>query len=120
MEQPDLETEIKELMWQYVGLVRSAPGLRKALRRFQELTQQVDERAYRVRNLLQAALCVVQGALLREEAAVASGKIIRNLDPRGASRIIHRNDLPEPQVVPRSPKPGSASRKERALREETE
>lgn len=122
VEQPDLETEIKELMWQYVGLVRSAPELRKALRRFQELTQQVDERAYRVRNLLQAALCVVQGALLREESR---GGHFRqdHPEPRSAwreRRIIHRNDLPEPQVVPRSPKPGSASRKERALREETE
>lgn len=104
VKQHELEAEIKELMWQHAGLIRSREGLAEAERRLVELTDRVHGQAYRVRNMLQTARCIVRGALLREESR---GGHFRHDFPEPQDtwrnlRIVHRIDKDEPQVVPRS------------------
>jgi L-aspartate oxidase len=65
-------SEIQELMWKEVGIVRSASGLKQAVTRLEEMTAQVSRphsrREFEARNLQIAGLLVARSALAREES----------------------------------------------------
>jgi L-aspartate oxidase len=70
-------SDIRELMWDYVGLVRSTPRLRRAERRFELIAREVEEYYKRtritvelleLRNLAQVALLIAKSALSRRES----------------------------------------------------
>jgi len=71
------ELEIRNLMWDYVGIVRSDQLLNRALRRLTVIRSEVEEYYKRtrvseqlleVRNLAQTAVMIVECALLRHES----------------------------------------------------
>lgn len=70
-------SEIRELMWDYVGLVRSTHRLRRAIRRLAVIAREVEEYYKRtritvelleLRNLAQVALLIATSALARPES----------------------------------------------------
>ncbi len=69
--------ELRLLMWDYVGIVRSNRRLNKALKRIELIKSEIDEfyanfkvsnNLLELRNLAQVAQLIVQSALLREES----------------------------------------------------
>jgi L-aspartate oxidase len=69
--------EIRDIMWDYVGLVRSTPRLRRAERRLTLIAREVEEYYKRtritvalveLRNLAQVALLIALSALSRRES----------------------------------------------------
>lgn len=69
--------EIRRLMWNYVGIVRTRRRLLRAQRRLQLIAQEVKEDWWRfhltadlveLRNITQVALLIVEGALARQES----------------------------------------------------
>lgn len=64
--------QVREIMWDDVGVVRSGSGLQRALHRLQELGANVGQPATRrcceARNLQQAAWLITRSALAREES----------------------------------------------------
>lgn len=68
----ELVGEIQDLMWQDVGIVRSGPGLARAIERLRALSPRVTNprtrRSYEARNLHTAGLLVARSALAREES----------------------------------------------------
>jgi len=64
--------ELQDLMWQDVGIVRVAAGLRRAIERLGEISSRVahplTRRAWEALNLCQAGLLVARSALAREES----------------------------------------------------
>jgi L-aspartate oxidase len=69
--------EVRRLMWNYVGIVRSQKRLNRARQRIAMLEQEIEDyyQGYRVtsdllecRNLIQVATLVVESALLRKES----------------------------------------------------
>jgi L-aspartate oxidase len=79
----DVIREIQDLMWQDVGIVREAEGLKRAIGRLEEisprLARPVNRRGWEALNLCDAGLLVSRCALAREES-------------RGAH---YRTDFPE-------------------------
>jgi L-aspartate oxidase len=67
-----LVQQVKELMWQQVGIVRTASGLKRAIHELQRLRdclpQPCNRSACEAANLLQAALLITRSALAREES----------------------------------------------------
>lgn len=65
-----LETAIRRLLWERVGLARNATGLQGALERLGrlEVEHPVAERTVEERNLMQAARLLATAALAREES----------------------------------------------------
>jgi L-aspartate oxidase len=65
-------SEIQDLMWKDVGIVRSGTGLKQALTRLDSLRNQVEHphtrRAHEARNLHLAGSLVARSALAREES----------------------------------------------------
>jgi L-aspartate oxidase len=65
-------SEIQELMWNHVGIVRAAPALRQGILRLQEIGKQLahprTRREYEARNLQIAGSLVARCALAREES----------------------------------------------------
>jgi L-aspartate oxidase len=68
----DLMSQMQDLMWRDVGIVRDATGLRRAIQQLENLTARVahprSRRAYEVKNIHQTALLVARSALAREES----------------------------------------------------
>jgi L-aspartate oxidase len=64
--------EIKDLMWQDAGIVRTGKGLKQAIEQLQKLGPRVahpqTRRAYEAQNLHAVALLVARSALAREES----------------------------------------------------
>ncbi|SVM49055.1 L-aspartate oxidase [Klebsiella pneumoniae] len=69
--------ELRLLMWDYVGIVRTTRRLERALRRINMLQQELDEYYARfrvsnnlleLRNLVQVAELIVRCAMLRKES----------------------------------------------------
>jgi L-aspartate oxidase len=65
-------SELQELMWKHVGIVRTGSGLKQAVTRLEELGQTLSRphsrREFEARNLLIAGLLVARSALAREES----------------------------------------------------
>jgi len=68
----DVIRDIQDLMWQEVGIVRSADGLKQAIQRLEEISPGLahprDRRGWEALNLCQAGLLVARCALAREES----------------------------------------------------
>ena len=80
----EIKNEMKEVMWEHVGIFRTHEGLEYAVKRLEELyIESLDiaidykelscsnpelEEAYRVPKMLKVALCVAYGAYLRKES----------------------------------------------------
>lgn len=71
--------QIQDVMWQDVGIVRSASGLKHAIQSLAQLTDRVAKprtrRAYEALNLYQNGLLVSRAALAREESRGAHYRI---------------------------------------------
>lgn len=72
---PDVEAfirEVRAIMWNEVGVVRSGSGLKHALRRLQDLGADfgtaTTRRCYEAHNMQQAGLLITRSALAREES----------------------------------------------------
>jgi len=65
-------TQIQELMWKQVGIVRTAQGMKQAIRGLEEMTAILSyprtRREYEARNLQIAGALVARSALAREES----------------------------------------------------
>lgn len=65
-------TQLQELMWKEVGIVRAGAGLKSAIQRIEELRNQVSmphgRREFEARNMHIAGLLVARAALAREES----------------------------------------------------
>jgi L-aspartate oxidase len=69
--------EIRRVMWNYVGIVRSEHRLKRALSRIENIRQEIDEYWWRnrvsnevleVRNLAAVALLTIRSAMARKES----------------------------------------------------
>ncbi|MGE5206118.1 MAG: L-aspartate oxidase [Chlamydiota bacterium] len=72
---PDVEAftrEVRDIMWNEVGIVRSGSGLKRGLHRLQDLGAALGpattRRCYEARNLQQTGLLIARSALAREES----------------------------------------------------
>lgn len=79
---PDVEAfirEVRDIMWNEVGVVRSGSGLRRALHRLQELGVSLGaattRRCHEARNIQQAGVLITRSALAREESRGAHYRI---------------------------------------------
>lgn len=80
--------ELRLLMWDYVGIVRTTKRLERALRRITMLQQEIDEyyanfrvsnNLLELRNLVQVAELIVRCAMMRKESRGCTLRwIIRN------------------------------------------
>jgi L-aspartate oxidase len=59
---------IRDVMWDYAGIARTARGLRTARERLAEIETRLDPGMTEERNMLQTAQLVVEAALLRKES----------------------------------------------------
>jgi L-aspartate oxidase len=75
----ELVREIQDLMWQDVGIVRHAQGLKRSIEKLQNLGPRVahpkTRRAYEAANMHTAGLLVARSALAREESRGAHYRI---------------------------------------------
>ncbi len=60
--------DIRDVMWSYAGIARTARGLRVALDRLDEIATRLPDGATEEQNMLQTAQLVVEGALIRKES----------------------------------------------------
>jgi L-aspartate oxidase len=98
--------EIRQLMWDYVGIVRSTKRLQRASARLRNLTQEVKEYYWQhavtpdvieLRNLVLVASLIVDSALSRRESRGLHTTIdYPNTDPRSAQDTIIRKALSPP------------------------
>ena len=61
-------TMVRETMWRYAGIVRSAEGLRTCLATLDEIARRLPDGATEEENLVDTARLIARGALLREES----------------------------------------------------
>jgi L-aspartate oxidase len=59
---------VREAMWQYAGIDRTAKGLRSCLERLHEIEARLPEGATEEANMVQTARLIAEGALLRKES----------------------------------------------------
>ncbi len=68
----DLISQVRDLMWSKVGIVRDGSGLRQAVEKLQSLQRRTAQpgarRAFEARNILTSGLLVARAALAREES----------------------------------------------------
>jgi L-aspartate oxidase len=89
-----VESEIRRLMWDAVGLVRTGQGLREALARLGGLEAGLAETAGAVRNLVTLARLVATAALARPESRGAHFRADHPLaDPAWRRRILLTPEL---------------------------
>ena len=60
--------EIRELMWTYASIARTAPGLRRCLAALQQLGERLPPGATEERNLHTTATLVTEASLMRKES----------------------------------------------------
>ncbi len=60
--------EIRELMWTYASIARTAPGLRRCLAALQQIGERLPPGATEERNLLTTATLVTEASLMRKES----------------------------------------------------
>ena len=61
-------TQVRNIMWNYAGIVRTGEGLDKAQRELAALMASEASRLYPVANLLETAMLIVQSAYARQES----------------------------------------------------
>jgi L-aspartate oxidase len=89
-----VESEVRRLMWDAVGLVRTGQGLREALARLGGLEAGLAETAGAVRNLVTLARLVATAALARPESRGAHFRADHPLtDPAWRRRILLTPEL---------------------------
>jgi L-aspartate oxidase len=75
----DLISQVQDLMWREVGIVRDGKGLRRAIEQLETLAPRIahphSRRAYEAQNIHQAGLLVARSALAREESRGAHYRI---------------------------------------------
>jgi L-aspartate oxidase len=59
---------VRATMWQHVGIVRNARGLRRALAALRDIERRLPEGATEEANLVQTAQLITQAALRRRES----------------------------------------------------
>jgi L-aspartate oxidase len=59
---------IRDVMWDYAGIARTARGLRTALERLDDIGERLPEGATEEVNMLQTAQLIVEAALMRKES----------------------------------------------------
>ena len=59
---------IRQVMWDYCGIDRSAKGLRVGLDKLKEIESRLPEGATEEANMVQTSLLIADGALLRKES----------------------------------------------------
>jgi L-aspartate oxidase len=68
-------TELRELMWQYVGVERSEAGLSRAEHELEQMANELGDRPGELQNLIAVASLVTRGARLRTESRGAHHRI---------------------------------------------
>ncbi|PYX79880.1 MAG: L-aspartate oxidase [Acidobacteria bacterium] len=75
----DLISQVHDLMWRDVGIVRDGSGLRRAVQQLESLASRIahphSRRAHEAQNIHQAGLLVARSALAREESRGAHYRI---------------------------------------------
>jgi len=75
----DLISQVQDLMWRDVGIVRDGKGLRRAIHELDALAPRIahphSRRAHEAQNIHQAGLLVTRSALAREESRGAHYRI---------------------------------------------
>ncbi|MCJ7726267.1 MAG: FAD-binding protein, partial [Acidimicrobiia bacterium] len=66
--QPDVVSELRDLMWARVGLIRDHDGLMSAIEGIDRLEEKIDRQISVVSNMLIAARMIASAALLRTES----------------------------------------------------
>ncbi len=74
---------VREVMWQYAGIARTAKGLRTAAAELAEIERRLPEGATEELNLVQTARLIVEAALMRKESR---GGHYRSDFPRAESK----------------------------------
>lgn len=64
----DLTARLRKLMWDNVGIVRNAQGLRHALREIREIEAMTPKGAWTLHNMLKTGELIARAALAREES----------------------------------------------------
>jgi L-aspartate oxidase len=59
---------VRQVMWDYCGIDRSAKGLRYGLAKLKEIESRLPEGATEEANMVQTSLLIADGALLRKES----------------------------------------------------
>lgn len=96
--QPDLEQQIREIMWEHAGLIRSRMGLEAALDQLAAIEAAAHPENWTLRNMLSVANCIVAGALCREESRGGHYRTDFPV-PRESWRqchVVHQKDVSEP------------------------
>jgi L-aspartate oxidase len=60
--------DIRDVMWMYAGIARTARGLRMALDQLDDIGSRLPEGATEEQNMLQTAQLVAEAALMRKES----------------------------------------------------
>jgi L-aspartate oxidase len=89
-----VESEIRGMMWDAVGLIRTGPGLRIALGRLETLAGDLSDASSPTRNLVTVARLVATAALARPESRGAHFRADHpRVDPAWRRRILLTPDL---------------------------
>jgi L-aspartate oxidase len=64
----NVATQVRNIMWNYAGIVRTGEGLDKARQELETLMASEASRLYPVANLLETAMLIVQSAYARQES----------------------------------------------------
>ncbi len=67
-EQEVWKQKIRNIMWEYAGIVRTYSGLIQGLEQLRNLEQQISPQAIECQNMLQVAQMIVRAAIWREES----------------------------------------------------
>ncbi|MFC7443301.1 L-aspartate oxidase [Laceyella putida] len=66
--QEKLKQSIRQIMWDYAGIVRTAEGLSKGLSLLENVAEQVEDGMFETKNMLMTAQIIMKAALMREES----------------------------------------------------
>lgn len=65
---PELVARLRQVMWDHVGIIRSAEGLRRALDALAEIERAAPRDAWTLHNMVQTGKLIARAALEREES----------------------------------------------------